>query len=152
MAEQEKSNKSKWFIKSTPEDRVTFLAVFVIIALFFVLFYLVNEGFVNLGPAGGCAFERNFGLPCPTCGMTRAISAFMEGKIIKAFYIQPAAAAGCIILIWTAFFSLLSACSGVNFSFLPPVRMWQLRYILLATLIILAAGWAVTLARALAPP
>jgi len=149
MAEQE---KSKWFIKSTRQDRVTFLSVFVIAGFLFVLFYLIKQGFLNIGPGGGCAFERNFGLPCPTCGMTRAISAFMEGKIIKAFYIQPAAAAGCIILIWTAFFSLLSACSGVNFSFLPPVRMWQLRYILLATLIILAAGWAVTLARALAPP
>ena len=149
MIEQE---KSKWFIKSTRQDRVTFLSVFVIAGFLFVLFYLIKQGFLNIGPGGGCAFERNFGLPCPTCGMTRAISTFMEGKIIKAFYIQPAAAAGCIILIWTAFFSLLSACSGVNFSFLPPVRMWQLRYILLATLIILAAGWAVTLARALTPP
>ncbi len=147
MAEQE---KSKWFVKSTRQDRFTFFAVFVIIALLFALFYLIKEGFVNIGPAGGCAFERNFGLPCPTCGFTRAISTFMEGKIIKAFYIQPAAAAICIVLVWLAFFSLLSACLGVNFSFLPPVRMWQLKYILLTTIVILAAGWAVILARALA--
>jgi hypothetical protein len=142
--------KSKWFVKSTRQDRITFLVVFAIIGLLFAIFYLAKEGFVNLGPGGGCAFERNFGLPCPTCGFTRAISAFTEGKIIKAFYIQPAAAAICITLIWTAFFSLLSTALGVNFSFLPPVRLWQLKHILLTIIIILTAGWAVTVARALA--
>ena len=144
------SNKSKWFAKSTQQDRLTFLTVFAIIGLIFGIFYLVEQGFVSFGLAGGCAFERNYGVPCPTCGWTRAITAFIQGKIIKAFYIQPAAAAGCLILVWTAFFSLLSAALGVNFSFLPPVRIWQLKYILLAALIILAAGWAVTLARAFA--
>jgi len=147
MIEQE---KSKWFIKSTRQDRVTFLSVFVIAGFLFVLFYLIKQGFVDIGPGGGCAFERNYGLPCPTCGWTRAISAFMEGKIIEAFYIQPGAVGGYIILAAIGFFSLLSACLGVNFSFLPPVRLWQLKYILAAIIIILAAGWAVTLARALA--
>jgi hypothetical protein len=141
---------SKWFIKSARQDRITFFVVVVIIGIFFGIFYLVKADFVNIGPAGGCAFERNFGLPCPTCGMTRAIIAFMEGKIIKAFYIQPAGAAICLVLIWTAFFSLLSACLGVNFFFLPPVRLWRLKHILLAIIIILAGGWAVTLARAIA--
>ncbi|MCX5632739.1 MAG: DUF2752 domain-containing protein [Phycisphaerae bacterium] len=141
---------TSWFYKSTKQDRITFLAVFVMIVFIFVLFYVVKAGLLNLGPGGGCAFERNFGLPCPTCGWTRAINAFMDGKIIKAFYVQPGAAAFCLILAWTAFFSLLSAASGVNFSFLPPVRLWQLKHILLTIITILAAGWAVTLARALA--
>jgi hypothetical protein len=142
--------KSKWFIKSTRQDRITFLWVFVIIALLFALFYLIKAGLLHLGPGGGCAFERNYGLPCPTCGWTRAISAFMDGKIIEAFYIQPGAAGGCIILAAVGFFYLLSSALGVNFSFLPPVRLWQLKHILLMIIIILAAGWAVTLARALA--
>lgn len=155
MAEREKSNwfgklTTSWFIKSTRQDRVTFLWVFVMAGFLFVLFYLIKAGFITLGPGGGCAFERNTGLPCPTCGYTRAISAFMDGKITEAFYIQPGAAAGCIILAAVGFFSLLSAATGVNFSFLPPVRLWQLKYILLTVIIILAAGWAVTLARALA--
>jgi hypothetical protein len=145
-----RQKKSKLFIKSTRQDRITFLVVFAIIGLVFGIFYLVEKDFVHIGPAGGCAFERNYGVPCPTCGFTRAIIAFIQGKIIKAFYIQPAAAAICIALIWTAFFSLLSAALGVNFLFLPPVRMWQLKHILLAVLIVLAAGWAVTLARAFA--
>ncbi len=142
--------KSKWFIKSTRQDRITFFWVFVIIAFLFALFYLIKADLLHLGPAGGCAFERNTGLPCPTCGWTRAISAFMDGKIIEAFYIQPGAAGGCIILAAIGFFSLLSTCLGVNFAFLPPARLWRLKYILLVIIIILAGGWAVTLARAIA--
>ncbi|MGA2915867.1 MAG: DUF2752 domain-containing protein [Sedimentisphaerales bacterium] len=143
------TNKSNWFYKSTKQDRITFLWVFVITIFLFVLFYLIKQGFINIAPAGGCAFLRNTGLPCPTCGWTRAINAFMEGRIITAFYIQPGAAAGCIILAGMGVFSLLSAGLGVNFSFLPPVRLWQLKYIVLTIIIILTAGWAVTIARAL---
>ncbi len=140
---------NKWYYKSTKQDRITFLWVFVITVFVFVLFYLTKQGFINTGPAGGCAFLRNTGLPCPTCGWTRSITAFMEGRIITAFYVQPAAAAGCIILAGLGFFSLLSAAAGVNFPFLPPVRLWQLKVIVLTILIILTAGWAVTVARAL---
>jgi hypothetical protein len=74
----------------------------------------------------------------------------VKGRIINAFYIQPAATASCVILIWVAFFSLLSSIMGINFSFLPPLRMWQIKYILIAGGVILAGGWAVTMARALA--
>jgi hypothetical protein len=147
MAEQE---KSKWFVKSTRQDRISFLAVFAIIVLLFGLCWLIQQGFVGFGPVEGCAFERNFGLPCPTCGFTRAMRAFMQGRILTAFYIQPGAATGGLVLLWTAFFSLLSAVLGVNFSFLPPVRIWQLKYILITGFFILAGGWFVTLSRALA--
>ncbi len=140
---------NKWYYKSTKQDRITFFWVFVITASLFVVLYLVKAGIINTAPAGGCAFLRNTGLPCPTCGWTRAINAFMAGEIITAFYIQPAAAAGCIILAGTGFFSLLSSLLGVNFLFLPPIRLWQLKYIVLTIMIILAGGWAVTLARAL---
>lgn len=146
MAEPE---KSKWFYKSAKQDRITFLWVFVIIVFVFVLFYLVKQGILDLGPADGCAFLRNTGLPCPTCYWTRAIQAFMQGRIITAFYVQPGAAASCIILAAIGFFSLLSSLLGVNFVFLPPLRLWQLKYIVLTIIIIISAGWAVTLARAI---
>ncbi len=147
MAERK---KSKWYVKSTRQDRISFLVVFGIIVLLFSVSYLIQRGFVGFGPVEGCAFERNFGLPCPTCGFTRAIDAFMQGRILTAFYIQPGATAGGLVLLWTAFFSLLSAVLGVNFSFLPPVRIWQLKYILITGFFIFLGGWAVNLARALA--
>lgn len=147
MPEQQ---KSKLYTKSSGEEKNGFLAVFLVIAVIFALLYLLARDYIHLGSFGGCAFERNYGLPCPSCGMTRSVTAFMQGKIIKSFLLQPAAAAGCVVLILTAFFSLLSALLGVNFWFLPPVRMWRTGSILFAGAVILAAGWAVTLARAFA--
>jgi membrane protein insertase Oxa1/YidC/SpoIIIJ len=147
MAEQQ---KSKLYTKAGTEERGGFLAVFLVISVIFALFYLLARGNINPGSFGGCSFERNYGLPCPSCGMTRSVTAFMQGKIIKSFLLQPAAAIGCFALVLAAFFSLLSALLGVNFWFLPPVRMWRTGRILFAAAVVLAVGWAVTLARAFA--
>ena len=148
MAEQEKSNKSKFYYKAQTEDRVGFLVVFAVISLVFGLCYLLSSDKINLDSYGGCTFERNFGLPCPTCGMTRSITAFMRGKAVSSVVLQPAAGIGCIVLAITAFFSLLSALLGLNFSFLPPVRIWQMGRITLAAAAVFIIGWAIMLAKA----
>jgi len=98
----------------------------------------------------GCAFKRNFGIPCPTCYWTTAINVFVKGGTIKALFIQPAATVSCIILIFVAFFSLLSFILGVNFVFMPPVRLWRFDLIIFFASVLILAGWAVTLLRTLA--
>lgn len=141
--------KSKWFSESTLEDRFIFLAIFLSICSLFGFFWLYKAGFINLGPAGGCAFKRNFGIPCPTCGWTTAIGLFVKGGTIKALYTQPCATISCIILLFTAFFSLLSCILGVNFVFLPSVRLWRPKYLITGFLVILLGGWAFNLIKML---
>lgn len=141
------SKKSKWFTKSTVEDRIVFLCIFIAILSLFGAFFLYKAGYIKLGPSGGCSFYRNFGFPCPTCYWTRAITAFVTNGTIKALYIQPAATISCIILIFVAFFSLLSSILGVNFVFLPSIRLWRIEYIAIVGAIIILAGWAVTIIR-----
>jgi len=47
-----------------------------------------------------CVFRSLTGLPCPTCGTTRAASAFLDGHIITALAANPlAAAAGLLFVI-----------------------------------------------------
>jgi len=98
-----------------------------------------------------CGLKMRTGLTCPTCGMTTAVLAFARGRIGTAFYIQPAAGLLCTLLMVAAFFTFLIAVSGVYFSILDrlftEVRMI---HVVVGLLIIVAAGWAVTLARALA--
>jgi len=83
--------------------------------------------------------------------MTHAVLAFAQGHILTAFYLQPAAGLLCTAMVVAAFFAFLIAVSGVYFSFLDrlfaEVRMI---HVVVGLLVILAAGWAVTLARALA--
>jgi hypothetical protein len=80
--------------------------------------------------------------------MTTSAIAFAQGKILKAFYIHPAAALFCCVLIITAFLAFLIAVFGVYFRFLN--RFFaevKIRHIILAVIIIILAAWAVTLAQ-----
>jgi hypothetical protein len=100
---------------------------------------------------GPCGMKQRTGLPCPTCGMTTSVLAFARGDLITAFYVQPAAAFLNSLLIVGAFFAFLIAVFDVYFSALD--RLFaeiRIRHVVVGLLIILAAGWAVTLARAVA--
>ena len=55
--------------------------VFAFLYLLFVLIMDLN-GF-------GCIFRTLFGFPCPGCGMTRALSAILKGKIGEAIVCHP---------------------------------------------------------------
>ncbi len=119
---------------------------------FFGLFALAGHYNINMGRwLGYCGFKQRYGLPCPTCGMTTAVLAFAQGKIFEAFYIQPTCALLCCVLVVIALLAFVTAVLGVYFRFLEHFFAdVKVRYIILALIVIIAAGWAVTLARALA--
>jgi hypothetical protein len=78
------------------------------------------------------------------------VVAFAQGKIFESFYIQPAAALLCCLLTVSAFLAFFIAVFGVYFGFLNRFfTKVKIKYIILALIIIIAGGWAVTLARAL---
>ena len=120
------------------------------LAAFFGLFAVAGHYKITLWPFP-CGFKQRYNLPCPTCGVTTSVVAFAQGKILESFYIQPAAALLCCVLAVSAFLAFFIAVSGIYFGFLN--RFFtevKIKYIILALIIIVAAGWAVTLARALA--
>jgi len=83
--------------------------------------------------------------------MTTAVLAFARGQVFTAFYAQPAAALLCSLLALAGFLALLTVVSGVYFTvFDRLLHGVKIGYLLFGLLVILAAGWAVTLARALA--
>ncbi|MCX5635557.1 MAG: DUF2752 domain-containing protein, partial [Planctomycetota bacterium] len=100
---------------------------------------------------GPCGFKQQYNLPCPTCGMTHSAIAFAEGKIMESFYIQPAGALFCSVLAICAFLALLTGVFGVYFTYMDRVfREVRIGHVITALLIVTAAGWAVTIARAIA--
>jgi hypothetical protein len=40
-----------------------------------------------------CAFHRQTGLPCPTCGMTRSLALALRGEWLRAWHMSPGGAA-----------------------------------------------------------
>jgi len=133
------------------QRRIAALVAFAVFGLFGSLWLLQRVGFdfgVLFGP---CGMKQRTGLPCPTCGMTTSVLAFAGGDLLASFYVQPAGAFLCTLLVVGAFFAFLIAAFGVYFSALD--RLFaeiRIKHVVVGLLIILAAGWAVTMARALA--
>ena len=86
--------------------------------------------------------------------MTTSVFKFVRGEIFGqngSFYVQPAAALLCSVLVVVAFSAFIIAVFGVYSRFFN--RLFseiKIKHIILAVIIIIAAGWAVTSARALA--
>jgi len=123
----------------------------VVAAGFGSLWLLPRVGFDFGLLFGPCGMKQRTGLPCPTCGMTTCVLAFARGDVWAAFYGQPAGGVLCSLLVLGAFFALLTGVFGVYFRFFDRLLTEvKVKHWVLGLLVILAAGWAVTLARAVA--
>ena len=152
MQVSQQLNRPKIICRASFHQRLLAGLVFLAVAASFGLFALAANDKINMGRwLGPCGFKQKYALPCPTCGMTTSALAFAQGRIFESFYIQPAAAFLCCVLAVSAFWAFLIAVFGIRFGFLK--RFFtevKIKHIILALIIIIAAGWAVTLARALA--
>jgi len=152
MQASQELNKRKIICRATSRQRAIAGLVLSALVVLFGLLWLAANDKINIGLLlGPCGFKQKYGLPCPTCGMTTSALAFAQGKIFESFYIQPAAALLCSIGAVVAFWAFLIAVFGIYFGFLE--RFFaevKVKHIILALIIIIASGWAVTLARALA--
>ena len=73
--------------------------------------------------------------------------AFARGDILYSFYIQPAAAVLCCMLIGAGIFAMIAAIAGTDWGL---VRSIKLKYSIVTFMVLVGGGWAVTLARAIA--
>jgi hypothetical protein len=149
MQTSQHRNKPKISRRASSGQRLKAAFVFLVIAGLFGGLALAGHYRITLWPFP-CGFKQKYDLPCPACGMTTSAVAFAQGKILRAFYIQPAAGLVCSLLVVSAFLAFLVAVFGVYFAFLD--RLFgeiKVIYIVLALLVIITAGWAVTLVRAL---
>jgi hypothetical protein len=134
--------------RASTRQRLLAAVVFLAVAAIFGLLWLAATNRIDIGRwLNPCGLKQRYGLPCPTCGMTTSALAFARGKIFESFYIQPAAALLCSALVVVGFLAFLIAISGVYFCIPSQIKA---KHVILALLVIIAASWLVTLARALA--
>ncbi len=138
--------------RATTRQRLIAALLCAAIVVFFGIFAVAGHYQADMGRwLGYCGFQQTTGLPCPTCGMTTATLTFAQGRIVEAFYIQPAGGLLCSVMAVVAILAFAVAVSGIYFHFIR--RFFaevKIRYMVLALFFIITAGWAVTLARALA--
>jgi len=123
----------------------------LLVAGLFIFLRLASDGKIDIGLLlNPCGFRQRYGLPCPACGITTSAVAFAGGRILDSFYIQPAGALFCCLLAVSGFLAFIVAVLGVYFRFLE--RFFaevKISFIIFAIIVIIAAGWAVTLVRAI---
>jgi hypothetical protein len=140
----------KIFCRASPRQRLIAGSIFLGLVAFFCFFALMGRYKISPWPFL-CGFKQRFHLPCPTCGVTTSVIAFSQGKILKSFYTQPAAALFCCVLVISACFALFVAVSGIYFNFLNSFfSKIKIKYVIFILILIVAVGWAFTMARALA--
>lgn len=152
MQKRQPANTTKTIRRASSRERaVAALISLAIVALFGSLWGLQMLQF-NFGRVlNPCGFKQRTGYSCPACGMTTSVLAFTRGEVLTAFYVQPAAALVCSVLAATAFLASITAVFRVYFTPLDRIlREMRVGYLVIGLLVVLAAGWAVTLARAFA--
>jgi len=152
MCERQQTNASGVARRASARERQVSALIVLGTVLCFGTLALLQKLHFDFGLLfGPCGMKQRTGLPCPTCGMTTSVLAFARGEIFLAFYVQPAAAFLCSLLVAGAFFAFLAGVFGVYFSVFDRVLATvRIRDVMVGLLVVLAAGWAVTLVRALA--
>ncbi len=93
-------------------------------------------------PTPLCPLHALTGIPCPTCGMTRASTALLHGDLAGALKWNPLLS---LVLAGTAFYILYAAVVVIGrlarLRWTPPSRS-ESRWIRISVFLLLAANWA----------
>jgi hypothetical protein len=152
MTEDQQGICGNYRLKATSDQRRLGLVIFLVIALSLVGVGLLEFMQYDIGRLfTPCGFKVSRGLPCPTCGYTTALRAFVQGHWVAAFKIQPAASLLCVALSVSAMMGLYVATSGHYPHWLRKgLAECTLKHLFFALLLVVFLGWAVLLAQAVA--
>ena len=150
--ERKQGEKPPIFLKVRRNQRLKAGLLFAGISAFFVFAGLAGQGVIDLSELfNPCGFRQRYNLTCPTCGMTTSAVEFAKGNVFEAVYIQPAAGILCWVLAVSGILAFIAAVFGLYFRFIYKLASGlKTRYVILILLVLVAGGWAVTLARAMA--
>jgi hypothetical protein len=87
------------------KKKSTFFTQFIPMGL---LGYLWLKGRINWLPGWGCPLRHATGIPCPTCFLTRSVSASLNGHISESLGMHIFGPPLSIALVWWVFVSLRS--------------------------------------------
>ena len=77
---------NKYFTYNT--KKIKFIKVLSLIVIGIFIIFLLMKKFSSI-TGSSCLIRGVIGVPCPSCGMSRAITEVINGDIIKAFKFHP---------------------------------------------------------------
>ncbi len=152
MTEDQQGISGNKKLKATPGQRRVAMLLFLAVAVTLMGVGLLEASQYDIGRLFmPCGFKVSHGLPCPTCGYTTALRAFVTGHLVAAFRIQPAACMMCVALLASGVIGFYVALSGHYPHWLRKgLIQCRLRYVFLVFFLVVLLGWTVLLAQAYA--
>jgi len=98
--------------------RVPWIAVGLLIALplAWTALHLYLQGLLWVLP---CPFKAITGIPCASCGLTRCVTALVQGRLGEAFHWHPGGTLGLLVLPILAMLDGWRALRGADYPSLP---------------------------------
>jgi len=93
---------------------------------------------------GSCVFRSLTGLPCPSCGTTRAATAFLHGHFLTAFANNPLAALAGLLFVAGAPIAVIWTTARWRVPSLPNPLSLRVR---IGALCLIAANWIYLIVR-----
>lgn len=91
-----------------------------------------------------CIFKRVSGLPCPSCGISRAVLMILQGEILQSLFLNPLGFAVfliiCIAPLWIIWDSLNQKASFYLF-YLKSLNFIKKKEIAIALLLLVLLNW-----------
>lgn len=81
-----------------------------------------------------CPFEKLTGIPCPGCGMTRAVVAVSKGELIQSIHFHP-------FVVFLFFIVTLSTIPRRHLQKVPSAVIGVFQYCMYGVLVMLIAHW-----------
>lgn len=123
-------------MKSFDEKFQNKLLIFAWIIVLFLLMAVLCFRVLSIDPLHmlpSCIFKERTGYPCPGCGGTRAIMAFLDGNIIQSVQYHPVVP--YVIFIYTIF--LLTGTLHLRIKSMPYLKLKPIHFYILDVLILL---------------
>ncbi len=93
---------------------------------------------------GSCIFRSLTGIPCPSCGTTRAATAFLQGDLMTAFINNPLAALAGLLFVVGAPIAVIWTTARMPVPSLPnPLPPW----VRIGAVFLIAANWLYLIVR-----
>jgi hypothetical protein len=124
------TSRTAWKIRLSVLGLIAFLYVMIVHSLFKLFFQYLGYEKTN-----GCPFYTITGLPCPTCGMGRGLSAIIHVKSPYIFYYNPSSVFVYIVIAVILLAVLIL--SFFNYKIKPERRLYMLWPLFVAVVLII---------------
>lgn len=91
-----------------------------------------------------CVFKRVTGLPCPSCGTTRAVSYLFNGEIVKSLFLNPFGILVAVIMVvspgWIIWDTIAKKQSFYNF-YIKTEKLIRRKEIAIPLIVLVILNW-----------